>query len=122
MKAIKLITAILLIGFFTIGNVLAQSNKSSAKTTAANTYLVTIQHTPEQCMKVMNGINAKGSAYLSEFRFGCMSGDHTAYAFLKGSSEEAVLKTLPADVQPMAKIEKVDKFTPEQIKEMHKNM
>jgi len=122
MKAIKFITAILLISLFTTGNVLAQADKSSSKTPAANTYLVTIQHTPEQCMKVMNGLSAKGSSYLSEFRFGCMSGDHTAYAFLKGSSEEAVLKTLPADVQSMAKIEKVDKFTPEQIKKMHKSM
>jgi hypothetical protein len=122
MKAIKFITAILLISLFTTGNVLAQSNKSSAKPATGNTYLVKIQHTPEQCMKVMNGIGAKGSAYLSEFRFGCMSGDHTAYAFLKGSSEEAVLKTLPADVQSMAKIEKVDKYTPEQLEKMHKNM
>jgi hypothetical protein len=50
-----------------------------------------------------------------------MSGDHTAYAFLTGKSEEDVRQMLPKDAQLTAKIQKVDKFTPEQITKLHKS-
>ena len=130
MKAIKIVGTLVLFCFLAMSHVFAQTEK--AKSTAGkeakmepamnNTYLVMVPHTKEQCMNVIDGIKEKGSAYLSKFKFGCMSGDHTAYAFLTGSSEEAVRKTLPADVQSMAKIEKVNSFTPEQLEKMHKEM
>jgi hypothetical protein len=50
-----------------------------------------------------------------------MSGDHTAYGFLEGKSEADVKLMLPKDVQETAKIEKVDKFTADQIEKIHKS-
>ena len=49
-----------------------------------------------------------------------MAGDHTAYAFLEGKSEADVRASLPKDLQANAKIQKVDKFTPDQIEKLHK--
>lgn len=87
-----------------------------------NTYLVIAPHTPEQCMKMMNEMKSKGTAYLSKFKFGCMAGDHTAYAFLTASSEDAVRKMLPEDLQVSAKIQKVEALSPAKIEKMHKGM
>ena len=126
MKLFKILGVIVLISFFTMGNVLAQSVKSMSDVKKAvpvsSTYYVAIPHKVEQCMKLMEGMGAKGDAYLSKFKFGCMSGDHTAYGFVKGSSVDEVRKTLPENVQASAKIEKVDAFTAQQIKDLHKGM
>jgi hypothetical protein len=62
----------------------------------------------------------KGDAFLSKFYFGCMTGDHTGYAFLTGKNEQEVCNTLPKELQATAKIEKVEKFTVAKIEQMHK--
>jgi hypothetical protein len=94
-----------------------QTPATSAKT---NVYYVMTTHTPEQCLKTLDDMKGKGDAFLSKFEFGCMSGDHTAYAFLTAKSEEDVRQMLPKDAQATAKIQKVDKFTPDQIEKLHK--
>jgi len=71
-------------------------------------------------MATLADLKSKGDPFLSKFEFGCMSGDHTAYAFLEGKSEADVRALLPKDLQAGAKIQKVDKFTSDQIDKMHK--
>jgi hypothetical protein len=83
-------------------------------------YFVQATHTPETCLNTLTSMKAKGDAMLSKFEFGCMSGDHTAYAFLEGTSEADVKQSLPKDVQANVKIKKVDKFTGDQIEQIHK--
>ena len=133
MKTMKLFGAFLLICFFTTSNVTAQYGKKDAKETAKsevkaakasmdNTYFVMAPHTKESCMKVLDELKSKGEDNLSKYKFGCMAGDHTTYAFLKAPSEEALRKMLPADVLANAKIQKVDAITVKQIEEFHKEM
>lgn len=93
-----------------------QTTPATAKT---NVYFVQISHTPEQCLNTLMEIKSKGDPFLSKFQFGCMSGDHTAYAFLEGKSDAEVRQMLPKDAQASAKIQKVDKFTPAQIEKLH---
>jgi hypothetical protein len=50
-----------------------------------------------------------------------MSGDHTGYAFLEGRSESEIRQMLPRNSQANARIQKVDKFTPDQIENIHKD-
>jgi hypothetical protein len=49
-----------------------------------------------------------------------MDGDHTAYAFIEGTSPETVRKMLPENEQKAAKITKVNKMTAAQIEKIHK--
>jgi hypothetical protein len=116
-----------------MGNVAAQTDKKDAKDAAKsevkaakasmdNTYFVMAPHTKESCMKVLDELKSKGEDHLSKYKFGCMAGDHTSYAFLKAPSEEALRKMLPADVLANAKIQKVDVITAKQIEEFHKGM
>lgn len=129
----KLFGAFLLICFFTTSNVTAQYGKKdakdavksevkAAKASMDNTYFVMAPHTKESCMKVLDELKAKGEDNLSKYKFGCMAGDHTTYAFLKAPSEDALRKMLPADVLANAKIQKVDAITVKQIEEFHKEM
>lgn len=86
-----------------------------------NVYFVQTTHTPDQCVQNLSAFKDKGSAFLDKFEFGCMSGDHTAYAFLEGTSEADVKAMLPKDAQATAKVQKVDKFTADQIEKIHKD-
>jgi len=113
MKTIKIILAIILIAG---GSVMGGNPKAPSK---ENSYFVQVPHTHEQCMNTMNEMKEKGDAYLSKFWFGCMSGDHTVYSILKGTSEDEVRKMLPKNEQKSAKIVKVDKFTIAQLEKMH---
>jgi hypothetical protein len=81
-------------------------------------FLIEAKHTPEDCLKTLDEVNAQGSKTLSKFDWGCMSGDHTGYAIVEAEDEAAVKAMLPASLQN-AHIVRLEKFTPEQIKEFH---
>lgn len=115
MKTLRFLMVAILIGI--AGSAFAQSSTSASKT---QTYLVTIPHTPEQCLNTLDDMKAKGDAFLSKFEFGCMDGDHTAYAFVDGTSPDNVRKMLPEKQQKAAKIIKVNKMTAAQIEKIHK--
>jgi hypothetical protein len=82
-------------------------------------YFVQVPHTKEQCLKSLTEMKGKGDELLSKFEYGCVSGDHTAYGFLKGQSVENVKSMLPASEQVNAKIVKVKKLTVADIEKMH---
>jgi hypothetical protein len=116
MKTLKLISSVFLMSLC-----LAAFSQSAATADKSSVYLVQVKHTPEQCLATLGDVKAKGDAFLSKFEWGCMSGDHTAYAFLEGKSEADVKMMLPKDEQAGAKIQKVDKFTSDQIEKIHKS-
>ena len=116
MKTLKFISTAFLLLLCTVS--FSQSSSPAAK---SNVYLVSLPHTPEQCLKTLTDVKSKGDPFLAKFQWGCMSGDHTAYAFLEGKSESDVREMLPKDTQANAKILKVDKFTSEQIEKIHKD-
>jgi hypothetical protein len=116
MKTVKIITTLFLLSFC-----LVSYSQSTASSTKTNVYYVQVPHKPEQCMNLLMDMKGKGDSFLSKFEFGCMSGDHTGYAFLSGGSEADVRQMLPKDEQSLAKIQKVDKFTAAQIEELHKS-
>jgi hypothetical protein len=115
MKTLKIVTSLFLFSLCLVS--FSQTTPTGEK---KSVYYVQIKHTPEQCLNTLTEIKSKGDALLSKFEWGCMSGDHTAYAFLEGKSEADVKQLLPKDEQATAKIQKVDKFTSEQIEKIHK--
>ena len=115
MKSLKIITSAFLLALCLVS--FSQSTNTSTK---KDNYFVQTSHTKEQCINALTEIKSKGDSFLSKFEFGCMSGDHTGYAFLAGTSVEDVRKMLPKDAQEKADIKKVDKFSSAQIEEFHK--
>ena len=116
MKSLKVISSVFLLSLCLV----SFGQSTPAASGKMSVYFVQAPHTPEQCLGTLTDLKTKGDQYLSKFEFGCMSGDHTAYAFLEGKSEADVRAALPKDLQANAKIQKVDKFTPDQIEKLHK--
>ncbi len=117
MKTLRIMTIVILLSV--AGSAVAQNTKSTdAK---KQTFFVQVPHTPEQCVNAMTDMKSKGDATLSKFEWGCMSGDHTAYAFIDGESEAGVRAMLPTNEQKAAKITKVNKLTAAQIEKIHKD-
>ena len=118
MKTIRLLYLVTFIGIF--GSTFAQSAKPEAKKeTTVSMFFVQIPHTKEDCMTALVDMKSKGDDLLSKFEYGCMSGDHTAYGFLEGTTAESIKQSLPGINQKNAKVVKVKKFTAAEIEKMH---
>jgi hypothetical protein len=114
-----ILTSFLLICISVISG-FAQGKKAEGKAEAGNnTYFVQSPHTEQECLAALDDAKEKG--LLGKVQFGCMSGDHTGYAFLHGKDEASVRQKLPQSIREKAKIQKVDKFTPEQVAGFHKH-
>jgi hypothetical protein len=98
----------------------AKAEDKASSAVGESVFFVMVPHTQEQCLQSLDQMKAKGDELLSKFEYGCVSGDHTAYGFIKGSSKESVKKMLPASEQPQAKVTMVKKFTVADIEKLHK--
>jgi len=82
-------------------------------------YMIESPHTEEECLKALDETLAKGSDLLAKFEWGCMAGEHTDWTIVEAGSESAARNMLPTFVRSKARVIKVSKFTPEQIKSFH---
>lgn len=82
-------------------------------------FLVISPHTPEECLATLDSVSAMGKETLAKYDWGCMAGDHTAYAIVTAGNEEEAAKIVPESLRSKAKIVKLGKFTVEQIKKLH---
>ena len=83
-------------------------------------FMIESPHTKEECSQTLEATLKEGEDALKKFAWGCMSGDHTAYAMVSVSSEMEARDMVPSLVRAKARVVKVDRFTPEQIRAMHK--
>ena len=98
----------------------AKAEDKASEAMGVSDFFVQIPHTKEQCMESLDQMKSKGDELLSKFEYGCASGDHTAYGFLKGKSVESVKSMLPAAELANARVVKVQKLTTSDIEKMHK--
>jgi hypothetical protein len=82
-------------------------------------FFIESTHTPEECARGLDDLSHHPDT-LSKFRFGCMHGNHTAWALVAATSESAARSLVPAVVRNKARVVQVDKFSPEQIKDLLK--
>ncbi len=83
-------------------------------------YFVESPHTSEECLRALDEILGKGAEVLAGYDWGCMAGDHTGYAIVDAGSESEAKKTIPTFLQGKARVVKLNKFTPEQIRDFHR--
>ena len=83
-------------------------------------YFVESPHTPEECLRALDEILAKGPGNLAKYEWGCMAGDHTGYAIVEAPHESEVKETIPNFLRGKARVVKLNKFAPEQIREFHR--
>ena len=83
-------------------------------------YFVESPHTPQECLRALDEILAKGPGYLANYEWGCLAGDHTGYAIVEARSESEAKESIPTFLEGKARVVKLNRFTPEQIREFHK--
>ena len=124
----SILTAALLVGCMSlwIGGALAQDAgakaapaKAATAKAAMSKYLVISPHTPEECMKALDDVQATGTGALAKWDFGCMDGDHTGYLVVSAASSEDALKNVPEAVRDKAKAIKIHKFSAAELKAAH---
>lgn len=82
-------------------------------------YIVESPHTKDECLRALDEILAEGPAALNKFDWGCQTGDHTGYAVVDAENETNVRNMIPSFLRTKARVIKVGKFTPEQIRSFH---
>jgi len=83
-------------------------------------YLVKIPHTREGCLKTLDEIKLKGQDVLSNFKFGCSSGDHTSYAMFENKTESEIRNMLPGSMAKNASFTPISSYSLQEIEEMHR--
>ena len=80
-------------------------------------YLIILPHTIEDCMMALKQIEAIGM--ITHFDWGCKDNDHTGYVCLEADSKSEALLSVPSSVRAKARIIKMTKFSPEDVRAMH---
>ena len=110
---------LLVLGSVAVAPSLASQGKGATKS-GMEKFLIISPHTAEQCLAVLDDMAAKEPQILAKTEWGCMAGDHTGYTMVDAKDEASARKMVPAAVRDQAKVIKLNKFTPEQIKSFHK--
>ena len=82
-------------------------------------YLVHEQHTPEQCLRVIDEVATESPELLDAAWWGCGEGVHKSWAILEARNEREVLNKLPEIIHENVTIVEVGQFTAEQIRQWH---
>lgn len=82
-------------------------------------FLIESPHTNQGCLEALDEVLEKDPELLSKFDWSCKAGNHTGWAVVEGESETEVRAMMPTSLRNQARIVKVDKFTPEQIRMSH---
>jgi hypothetical protein len=82
-------------------------------------YMIEAPHTKEECLRALDEQLAKGPESLKKFSWGCMAGDHTAYALVDVRDEKEARDLVPAFLLNKARIIEVGIITPDVIRSLH---
>lgn len=85
-------------------------------------YLVESRHTPEDCLRALDEVLARGPNELAGYDWGCADGEHTGYATVEAGSRAAVEATIPEFLRHTTRVVALNTFTPEQIRAFHRGL
>jgi hypothetical protein len=80
-------------------------------------YLIEVEHEADlsSCLRVVEVFLKTGSHFLTNADWGCKDGEHKAWIIIDSEGEDEVLRIVPPEFRPAAKIVKLNKFTMEEI-------
>jgi hypothetical protein len=84
---------------------------------AMERYLIETPHTAENCLELLEEINAQG--YLTHFDWGCQAGVHTGWAIIEAENEAEARLVVPPLVRKNAVVVQLNKFDNEDVTALH---
>lgn len=83
-------------------------------------YLIEVPHGADECTWVMDEIIGRGPHYQQLFYWGCLTGEHSAWALLDGPGREAVLEeALPPVLRERARVRRVARVWSDELRRLH---
>jgi hypothetical protein len=82
-------------------------------------YLLTCPHTPEDCVPDIDSILGHSKELLARFDWGCKDGEHIGWVVVEAANETTARMMLPVAIRNKASLRLVNKFTPQDIEQMH---
>ena len=80
-------------------------------------YLVISPHTDKDCSTALKQLLYLG--YITHFDWGCKDGEHTGWAIIEAKTSNEALLVVPPTQRSNARVIRLNKFSPEEIKTMH---
>ena len=80
-------------------------------------YIVIIPHTLEECKQSLKQIESIGT--ITHFEWGCKDGDHTGWAMIEADSKAEAMLSVPTIQRRKARVIKLNRFEPEDVRGMH---
>lgn len=80
-------------------------------------YMIILPHTEKDCITALKQIESIGM--ITHFDWGCMDHDHTGYVCLEAENKNEALLAVPSSVRMNARVIKLNKFSPEDLRSMH---
>ncbi len=81
-------------------------------------YLIESDHSSEDCIHILDLVLAQG--YLAHYDWGCRDGVHVGWAIIEADSREEAMLSVPTIIRNKARAVKLNKFTPEDLQEVHR--
>jgi hypothetical protein len=82
-------------------------------------YLLTCPHTPEDCVPDIDSILGHSKELLARFDWGCKDGEHVGWVVVEAGNEATARMMLPVSIRNKASVRSVNKFTPQDIEQLH---
>ncbi len=87
-------------------------------------YLIEDSHEPSHvdCVRALDAFLQAGAHYLTNAEWGCRAGVHTAWIIVEAENDAEARLMVPPVIRKSAKLVRVNRFTPEEIREMRKEL
>lgn len=84
-------------------------------------YLIEAPHDPSYaaCLRVLDSVLRAGAHYLTKVDWGCEDGVHAAWMVVEAQNHDDARLMVPPILRRAAKVVQLNKFTPEQIADLH---
>ena len=80
-------------------------------------YLIESPHNDTECRQVVKAVYGLG--YLNNFDWGCKVGVHKGWVIIEADNESEAILVVPPALRNKAKAVRLNKFGPEQVKDVH---
>jgi len=83
-------------------------------------YIIEASHdpTPAACLRLLDAFAKAGSSYLTHTDWGCLAGVHKAWIIVEAENDDDARLMVPPVIRGSALLVRLNKFTPEQIREL----
>jgi hypothetical protein len=84
-------------------------------------YLIYAKHEPEECIKTLDSYLHAGAHYLTQAEWGCGAGVHAEWLIVEAETDADAILMVPPIVRSSAQLIQLTKYSPEQIRALHKD-